>query len=53
MSTSRRNFLKLSAVVGGSLSLGLLPGASDLLAAGTKLDASMGKAVVTSKTSSK
>src|SRR5436189_6070823 len=45
MSTSRRNFLKLSAVVGGSLSLGLLPGASDLLAAGNKLDASMGKAV--------
>src|ERR1700716_3848488 len=45
MSTSRRNFLKLSAVVGGSVSLGLLPGASDLLAAGNKLDASMGKAV--------
>src|ERR1700720_2633099 len=33
MSTSRRKFLKLSALAGGSLSLGLWPGASDLLGA--------------------
>jgi 2'-hydroxyisoflavone reductase len=45
MSTSRRNFLKLSALVGGSVALGLVPGASDLLAAGKKADASMGEVV--------
>ena len=45
MSTSRRNFLKLSALAGGSIGLGLLPRASDLLAAGPKADASMGQAV--------
>lgn len=32
MSTSRRKFLKLSALVGGSVGLGLMPGASDLFA---------------------
>jgi 2'-hydroxyisoflavone reductase len=32
MSTSRRKFLKLSALVGGSVGLGLMPGASELLA---------------------
>jgi 2'-hydroxyisoflavone reductase len=32
MSTSRRKFLKLSALVGGSVGLGLMPGASKLLA---------------------
>jgi 2'-hydroxyisoflavone reductase len=31
-STSRRNFLKLSALVGGGVGLGLMPGASDLWA---------------------
>jgi 2'-hydroxyisoflavone reductase len=45
MSTSRRNFLKLSALVGGSVGLGLVPGAFDLLGAGKKADASMGEAV--------
>ncbi len=45
MSTNRRNFLKLSALAGGSIGLGLLPRASDLLAAGQKADASMGQAV--------
>src|SRR6266849_5210289 len=39
MSTSRRKFLKLSALVGGSVGLGLMPGASELLAG------SVGKAV--------
>src|SRR6202158_2855254 len=32
MSTSRRKFLKLSALAGGSVGLGLMPGASELLA---------------------
>ena len=32
MSTSRRKFLKLSALVGGSVGLGLMPGAAELLA---------------------
>src|SRR5260370_40570787 len=32
MSTSRRKFLKLSALVGGSVGLGLWPGAADLFA---------------------
>lgn len=32
MSKSRRDFLKLSALVGGSVGLGLMPGASDLFA---------------------
>jgi 2'-hydroxyisoflavone reductase len=45
MSTNRRNFLKLSALAGGSIGLGLLPGASDLLAAGPKADASRVQAV--------
>ena len=45
MATNRRNFLKLSALAGGSIGLGLIPGASDLLAAGKKADASMGQAV--------
>src|SRR6266849_6489619 len=31
MSTSRRNFLKLSALAGGSVGLGLVPGASALM----------------------
>ena len=35
MSTSRRRFLKLSALVGGSVGLGLMPGASELLAGST------------------
>ena len=43
MSTRRRDFLKLSALVGGSVGLGLMP-ASELLAAG-KVAASMGNAV--------
>ena len=34
MSISRRNFLKLSAVAGGTLGLGAIPGASALLRAG-------------------
>jgi 2'-hydroxyisoflavone reductase len=41
MSTNRRTFLKLSALASGGIGLGLIPGASDLLAAGT----SIGKAV--------
>src|SRR2546428_13914181 len=41
MSTNRRTFLKLSALASGSIGLGLIPGASDLLGRG----ASMGKAV--------
>lgn len=41
MSTNRRDFLKLSALAGGSVGLGLVPGASSLLAAG----ASTGKAI--------
>jgi 2'-hydroxyisoflavone reductase len=45
MSTSRRNFLKFSALASGSVGLGLIPGASDLLAAGKKTAASMGNAV--------
>jgi 2'-hydroxyisoflavone reductase len=40
MSTNRRTFLKLSALASGSIGLGLIPGASDLLARGI----SMGKA---------
>src|SRR5882762_11906394 len=32
MSTSRRKFLKLSALVGGSVGLGLMPGVSELFA---------------------
>src|SRR5437763_3753183 len=35
MSTSRRRFLKLSALVGGSVGLGLMPGAAKLLAGST------------------
>src|SRR3989442_5552239 len=34
MSTNRRDFLKLSALAGGSVGLGLIPGASDLFATG-------------------
>src|SRR5713101_8185958 len=45
MSTNRRTFLKLSALAGGSIGLGLIPGASDLLAAGNAAGTSMGKAV--------
>src|SRR6202163_3984207 len=45
MSTNRRIFLKLSALAGGGIGLGLIPGSSDLSAAGKKADASMGKAV--------
>src|SRR5260221_9906798 len=44
MSTTRKRFLKLSALAGGSLGLGLLPGASDLLAAKNRAR-SIGKAV--------
>lgn len=45
MSTNRRNFLKLSALAGGGIGLGLIPAASDLLAAGTEAGALIGKAV--------
>src|ERR1700682_2539047 len=45
MSTNRRSFLRLSALAGGSISLGLIPGASDLLAAGSAAGTPMGKAV--------
>lgn len=45
MSTNRRTFLKLSALASSSIGLGLIPGASDLLTASTKADASMGRAV--------
>ncbi len=45
MSTNRRTFLKLSALASGSLGLGLIPGASDLLAAVRTAGTSMGKAV--------
>ena len=34
MSTNRRDFLKLSALAGGSVGLGLIPGASNLFATG-------------------
>src|ERR1700694_3358367 len=44
MATSRRRFLKISALAGSSLGLGLLPGATDLLA-GSNRAGSMGKAV--------
>lgn len=37
MSTNRRTFLKLSALTGGSIGFGLIPGASDLLASGTSI----------------
>jgi 2'-hydroxyisoflavone reductase len=37
MATNRRDFLKLSALAGGSIGLGLIPGASDLLG-GQKTD---------------
>jgi len=33
MSTNRRNFLRLSALAGGSVGLGLIPGAAELLSA--------------------
>jgi 2'-hydroxyisoflavone reductase len=45
MSTNRRTFLKLSALASGGMGLGLIPGASDLLMASTKADATMGRAV--------
>ena len=45
MSTNRRNFLKLSALAGGNIGLGLIPGASDLLATGPKTDPSIAQAV--------
>jgi 2'-hydroxyisoflavone reductase len=45
MSTNRRNFLKLSALAGGGIGLGLIPAASDLIAAGTEAGALIGKAV--------
>jgi 2'-hydroxyisoflavone reductase len=45
MSTNRRTFLKLSALASGSIGLGLIPGASDLLAAGNTAGTSLGKAV--------
>ena len=45
MSTNRRTFLKLSALASGSIGLGLIPGVSDLLAAGNTAGTSMGKAV--------
>ncbi len=35
MTTNRRNFLKLSALASGSIGLGLIPGASELLASST------------------
>jgi 2'-hydroxyisoflavone reductase len=44
MSTNRRTFLKLSALAGGSIGLGLMPGASDLLAAANVAGTSGGKA---------
>jgi 2'-hydroxyisoflavone reductase len=45
MATNRRTFLKLSALASGSIGLGLIPGVSDLLAAGNPAGTSMGKAV--------
>ena len=45
MSTNRRTFLKLSALAGGSIGLGLVPGAADSLAAGKTADTSMGRVV--------
>src|SRR6202163_1788749 len=45
MSTNRRIFLKLSALAGGGIGLGLIPGSSDLIAAGTEAGALIGKAV--------
>src|SRR6202163_147730 len=44
MSTNRRSFLRLSALAGGSIGLALIPGASDLLAAGNTAATSMGNA---------
>jgi 2'-hydroxyisoflavone reductase len=45
MSTNRRTFLKLSALASGSIGFGLVPGASELLAAGNTAGSSIGKAV--------
>src|SRR5437773_1781969 len=45
MSISRRAFLKLSALAGGSVGLGLIPGAGDLLAAGKNAPATIGQSV--------
>jgi 2'-hydroxyisoflavone reductase len=44
MATSRRNFLKLSALAGGALGLGAIPGASNLIEAGQKAVGSTGRA---------
>jgi 2'-hydroxyisoflavone reductase len=44
MSINRRSFLKLSALAGGSIGFGLIPGAFDLLAAGQTSDASISQA---------
>lgn len=45
MSTNRRTFLKLSALAGGGIGFGIIPGTSDFLAAGNTAAASMGRAV--------
>jgi len=45
MSTNRRTFLKLSALAGGGIGFGLIPGASDFLAAGHTAGASTRRAV--------
>jgi 2'-hydroxyisoflavone reductase len=45
MSTNRRTFLKLSAMAGGSIGLGFMPGASGLLAAEQQDEASADQAV--------
>lgn len=44
MSINRRNFLKLSAVAGGGLGLGVIPGSSSLLEAGRNALGSTGRA---------
>ncbi len=44
MSTNRRTFLKLSALAGGGIGLGLMPGASEMFAAGAAAGRSIGKA---------
>src|SRR6476659_1943967 len=44
MSTSRRTFLKLSAVAGGSVGLGLIPGVSGFSEALDGISGSTGKA---------
>src|ERR1700674_195731 len=44
MSTSRRTFLKLSAIAGGGVGLGLIPGATAFRAAINRTSGSTGKA---------